>query len=569
MSEDELVGNAHCIKLQMDMIDHSERCWVDPHRDYSVVRWDRRQGRSTPLNITIDPEQGPDAEWLPARWSWRLPGEDRDRPASFEATVIRRAVNPKLSDTTFAADYPRGTRVYDASVELPIVDSDDQSGMLPPDEARATLNAIADAWLKRQGKVKRLKYTWHTEGARNEISTLCIDGEKFMTEFKTPGWDPLSPPAQRKRDAFNAGGKGPGWPVHQSKTVFDGVERRDLSFTNDPTTPGGILSISAGSNRLNSGDGRNLMFVFRPFDPRFEGMQVAELRDPAKFRVRKQKGYIGNVACVVIEMEPGLGRQLSYWLDPARDYIPLREHWTRNGEDSMRWDYSYRADPTCGWALAGWTVTSIGMGGMVPFPITETVTEFTINQPIPASDFQIETPAKVKVQDWRINRRSDRERAADAAREAKITAMAAARDAKERAQPKPKPVYDPFADAAAKLEAAFKLAGETGKRVLIVFGRNWSSDCCFLGVVLKENAEVSAALTKNFVLVMVDIDTDSGRPFQEKYVPVRQRYNIPQLVVLDPTGKLLKNADTRALQVDDDYSAPKLKAFLAEWSPPK
>ena len=43
ISEDAFVGNVHCIQLQMDKVDHSERCWVDPQRDYSVVRWQRRR----------------------------------------------------------------------------------------------------------------------------------------------------------------------------------------------------------------------------------------------------------------------------------------------------------------------------------------------------------------------------------------------------------------------------------------------------------------------------------------------------------------------------------------------
>jgi len=30
---------------------------------------------------------------------------------------------------------------------------------------------------------------------------------------------------------------------------------------------------------------------------------------------------------------------------------------------------------------------------------------------------------------------------------------------------------------------------------------------------------------------------------------------------------VLKNDDTKAFEIDDDYSVPKLKAFLAEWSP--
>ncbi len=174
-SEDALLGDVHCIQLQMDKVDHSERCWVDPHRDYCVVRWQRRQNELAALDFAIDLQKGPDGEWLPRRWSWRLSADPASRAASFEATVTRRMINKKLPDTTFAADYPLGTRVYDASIDLPIYDSDDrfvdrdnQPGMLPIDEARVTLNAIADAWLKRQTTVKRLKYTWRRGPAHHD-----------------------------------------------------------------------------------------------------------------------------------------------------------------------------------------------------------------------------------------------------------------------------------------------------------------------------------------------------------------------------------------------------------------
>ena len=570
VSEDALNGNVHCIELQMDKVDHSEQCWIDPKRDYSVVRWKRRQSDVAPLDVAIVPQQGPDGEWLPAQWSWRLPGAGGGAPASFVVTVTRRAINQKLPQKTFATDYPPGTHVYDASVDLPIYDSDDQSGMLSPDEARATLNAIADAWLKRQATVKRFKYNWRRDGERKTINMFCVDGEKFVSEFKTPD---RTPPALAK--SGRAGFKREGWPIHQRKTVFDGVDTRELWLTDNPNRPGGILNITAGSNQQRNvweaGDGY-LRLVFRPFDANFGGMSVAELRDPAKFRVRKQKGRIGSVACVVIETEEHPGMQVSYWLDPARDYIPLRQHRTDNGEDRERLEISYRADPTCGWAPVGWMDSTVRMGGGVYDPITDTVTELTVNQPIPASDFQIETAPNVKVQDWRNDPGEARRKAARAAWLAKRKPIAAAREAREKShpRPKPKPVYDPFADAAADVEAACKLARETNKRVLIEFGGNWSEGSCELGVLLKENAEVSVAVKQDFVLVFVDSETEHGRQLHEKYVPKKQRNSIPHLTVLDASGKLLKNQKTTEFETDDDdYSVPKLKAFLAEWSSSK
>ncbi len=571
ISEDAFLGNVHCIELQMDKVNHSERCWIDPQRDYSVVRWQRRDNQLAPLDFAIEVQQGPDGEWLPQRWSWQLSDGTGAGAASFDATVTRRMINKKLPATTFFADYPRGTRVYDATVDLPIYDTDDQSGMLPPEEARATLYAIADAWLQRQSKAKRWKYTWRTKGARNTINTLAIDGEKLMRAHRTLPPLPQPDPAPDGRV---------GSPILQRKRVFDGAVTRDLWLTDDPARPGGILNITAGSNGFNgrgelleTGDSY-LSLVFRPFDPSFGRLSVAELRDPTRFRVRKQKGKIGKVACVVIETEERPGMRASFWLDPARDYIPLRLHRMDDGEDLARLEISYKADPTCGWIPVDWTEARVRSGVPAYATIVDTITDFLVNQPIPASDFQIDPPPNVTVQDLRIDRRSARRKAREAAldaRDVKQKALVAAREAREKTHPKPrtKPVHDPFADPAADLEAAFKVARETNKRVLIQFGANWCPGCRVLGAVLKENAEVSAALIKDFVLVFVNTETESGRILQEKYVPKRQQNSIPHLAVLDASGKVLKNHDTKAFEVDDDYSIPKLKAFLAEWSPRK
>jgi beta-lactamase regulating signal transducer with metallopeptidase domain len=425
LSEDALLGSVHCILLQMDKVDHSEQCWVDPLRDYCVVRWERRQNELAPLDFAIDLQHGPDGEWLPQRWSWRVSEDPGKRAATFEATVTRRMINKKLPDATFAADYPPGTRVYDASVDLPIYDWDDrfvdrdhQPGMLPADEARIVLDAIADAWRKRQATVKRLKYTWREEFLRTTINTLCIDGEKIMKEFKEPAGTVPSP---QYLELFRDPDPGPGprrtgWPVHQMKTVFDGATTRSLSLSDNPQSPNGLLDITAGSRGVDRGFPiDHLILVYRPLDAKFKDSKVAQVRDLARFRVRKQKGHIGNVACVVIETEPSDRTLLSYWLDPARDYLPLREHRMQDGEDRQRVDFSYRADPTCGWALAGWTDTNTAKGGSLWSPRTDTILEFTVNQPIPASDFQIDPPPNVKVQDRRINRRAARPKARDAA----------------------------------------------------------------------------------------------------------------------------------------------------------
>jgi hypothetical protein len=299
---------------------------------------------------------------------------------------------------------------------LATFESDDLSGMLRPDEARAILNTIADAWLQRQAKVKCFKYTWRRDGERKTINTLSVDGEKFMTEFKTSSRARSSSSWARPR----VGGlkqEGGGCPIRQTKRAFDGNATRTLSVSDNPESPREMLHITSGFDESVHGlpGVRCAMLALRSLHANIGQIRIAKLRDPAKFRVRARKGQIGDVACVVIETEPHPGMQVSYWLDPARDYIPLREHRTLNGEDQERLDISYGANPACGWAPVGWRESIVGSGGTVLSVFTDTITEFTINQPIPASDFQIETPPGAKVQDWRIGGSLTRRNAARSA----------------------------------------------------------------------------------------------------------------------------------------------------------
>jgi hypothetical protein len=294
-----------------------------------------------------------------------------------------------------------------------------------------------------------------------------------------------------------------------------------------------------------------ILLAFRPLDANFARFK------PADFRVSPVRGKIGDVVCVIIETIEAWERPpISFWLDPARDYIVLRKHETLNGQDTARTDISYRNDPTYGWIPDAWKYSYVGNAGTDPMFWTDKVTASGINVPIPASEFQFEFPKGTRVTDLR-NEPQERRRPARAA--------AAAR---KSPQHQSKPVYDPFADAVADVEAALKAAKQSNKRVMVEFGANWSAGCRDLGVVLKENAAVSADLQKSFVLVLVDTDTETGRKMQEKYVPKWQRYSIPHLAVLDSEGKVLRNDDTTGLG-GDDFNPAKIRAFLAQCSPPK
>ena len=66
------------------------------------------------------------------------------------------------------------------------------------------------------------------------------------------------------------------------------------------------------------------------------------------------------------------------------------------------------------------------------------------------------------------------------------------------------PIYNPQADAAPEIAAALTQAKSGSRRVLLMFGANWCIWCHRLHGLMKSDANVAAALAKDYVVVMVD-----------------------------------------------------------------
>ena len=131
-------------------------------------------------------------------------------------------------------------------------------------------------------------------------------------------------------------------------------------------------------------------------------------------------------------------------------------------------------------------------------------------------------------------------------------------------------IYDPKADANVLIAGALSAAKESRKNVLLMFGANWCIWCHRLHHTLAADTEVAAALAKDFILVMVDVNTRNGT---KRNAGVNERYGnpmqhgLPVLVVLDPTGRQLTTQETGSLEEGGGHSPAKVLAFLREWAP--
>lgn len=131
-------------------------------------------------------------------------------------------------------------------------------------------------------------------------------------------------------------------------------------------------------------------------------------------------------------------------------------------------------------------------------------------------------------------------------------------------------IYKVKADAAVDIAEALATAKAENKHVLLKFGANWCVWCHRLNATLHEDKAVHAALTRDFILIAVDVNTRNGT---KRNVPTIEKYRnpiqhgLPVLVVLDADGQPLITQETGALEEGAAHSPAKVIDFLAQWAP--
>lgn len=131
-------------------------------------------------------------------------------------------------------------------------------------------------------------------------------------------------------------------------------------------------------------------------------------------------------------------------------------------------------------------------------------------------------------------------------------------------------LYDVHASGSAQVASAVSEAARTRKRVLVDFGANWCIWCRRLHSTFEADPRVSAELRRDFIVVLVDVNTRRGEKRNSDLVerygnPVQ--HGIPVLVVLGPDGRQLTTKDTGELEDGEGHSPEKILAFLREWAP--
>ena len=102
--------------------------------------------------------------------------------------------------------------------------------------------------------------------------------------------------------------------------------------------------------------------------------------------------------------------------------------------------------------------------------------------------------------------------------------------------------FDAARNASADVDAAFDVAAESGKNVLLVLGGNWCHDSRGLAEKF-DIPPLTDVIARGYELVWVDVGyRDRNLDIAERF-GVNQLYGTPTVLILSPTGELL-NGDS-------------------------
>jgi thioredoxin-related protein len=132
-------------------------------------------------------------------------------------------------------------------------------------------------------------------------------------------------------------------------------------------------------------------------------------------------------------------------------------------------------------------------------------------------------------------------------------------------------IYDKTADARVQVAKAVERAKHDDKRILLMFGGDWCSWCHKLHALFKTDREVAQALSNEYVLVTIDLESPNATPLLQACKDAlsqeeRQRgVGYPFLAVLDADGKVVTSQRTDVLEEGDHHDPKKVAGFLNRW----
>src|SRR5262249_51596856 len=128
-----------------------------------------------------------------------------------------------------------------------------------------------------------------------------------------------------------------------------------------------------------------LNYAFRGLRPNFTSNWLNHIKSTG------QTSSIDGTACTEYAVtDAGSDSGTRFWLDPTKDYVVRRIPFPRNrGERPEQMEVRYEPNKDAGWVPTSWVHTEYSKEGAVRSTTTYQVLSIRLNEPIPATEFEL------------------------------------------------------------------------------------------------------------------------------------------------------------------------------------
>jgi hypothetical protein len=264
------------------------------------------------------------------------------------------------------------------------------------DDKPVTLENIIEVWKAREQNTKSFDFHWSARRFEDgETGLFAMNARMAAVRDRAAVRDlwvfPQIPDAKfiiNYRYVSDAKGRirveesGQEWSTEKSSLVprihlevFDGANRRSLFLASASGTPSDhVWSDSNAVGKLVWLHPVNM--VYRPFS------KSGGVFDEKTIALTTEKADLGGQPMLVLS-----DAACQVWVDPTRDFVPVRYLVVRNGATEWQMDLSFTHDHECGWIPRLWTINLADPAGKPRITESAKVLEYTLNKPIENSEF--------------------------------------------------------------------------------------------------------------------------------------------------------------------------------------
>ena len=274
-------------------------------------------------------------------------------------------------------------------------------------EGNALLSTVIKEWRRREDSTTSFRFVWkarHFRGAGYQA--LPQDGEKPARTGDTRISLTMSQAESGCQAKFET--ERDFWRANEDRfargstiSAFDGSRHRSLAIEGADSFPRG--AVGGLSNDDGSAIVKNVWFLplRLMYYPLHEGFGVL---DPDRLVLASDSDVVDGRDCLVVSQSDSKGRVLKVWVDPNREYVPIKYSKVARGIARRHITIDYVKDSEANWVPSSWKVDELDLKGKIMESLAAEVVERQVNARFTVQDFQIEFPMGTYVRDYEADK---------------------------------------------------------------------------------------------------------------------------------------------------------------------